>query len=177
MTDSLTAPRDTEATTAEAATAETPASKPRKPRKYVVARLVAAVVALLGLVMTVAGAGSYYLVHDQLAAAGITVVDDAAFLAGDEVDGPFSAYAQADAIEKHALDITGGQTYAEMDREDPLRAVAETTSFLRASLYTSVIAFGLSGLVTVLGVLMLLLALAIRSLARGSARAEAATLG
>ena len=47
------------------------------------------------------------------------VADDADFLAGDEVDGPFSAYAQAMVIGKHAEEIGGGKTYAELPTTRP----------------------------------------------------------
>ena len=46
--------------------------------------------------------------------------DDASCLAGDEVDGPFSAYREAMVIDKHALEATGG-CGAELGREDPGR--------------------------------------------------------
>ena len=46
----------------------------------------------------------------------ITVADDASCLAGDQVDGPFSAYCQADVVDKHTKELTGGLTYAELER-------------------------------------------------------------
>jgi hypothetical protein len=78
------------------------------------------------------------------------------------VSGPFTAYQEALIIEKHALEATGGKTYAQLDREDPLRAVAMDGSLLRASLFTSVVAFGLSALVIISGVIFLLLGWALR---------------
>ena len=45
-------------------------------------------------------------------------------------------------IDTRALEATGGLRYAELDREDPLREVAAAASFLQASLFTSVLAFG-----------------------------------
>ena len=61
---------------------------------------------------------------------------------GELVDGPLDAYYQADIINQHALEASGGKTYAELDREDPVRATMMNASFLRSSLFTSVIAFG-----------------------------------
>ena len=68
-------------------------------------------------------------------------------------------------IEQHYLEATGGKTYAELDREDPLRETAMTASFLRASLFTSVVAFGVAAMAVGLGVVLMLLGLAINSLA------------
>ena len=95
--------------------------------------------------------------------------DDADFLAGDEVDGPFSAYAQADIINTHALEATGGKTYAELDQDDPLRETAMSASFLRASLYTSVVAFGVAAMAMGLGVTLVLIAMALMSVGRAAA--------
>ena len=111
---------------------------------------------IAGIVLVIAGLVTYVAVSQQLAAENITVPDDAAFLAGDKVDGPFSAYAQADIINEHALSSSEGKTYATLDREDPARATMMNASFLRASLFTSVVSFGLAALVMGLGVLFAL---------------------
>ena len=132
------------------------------------ARTLAVIVGLVGLVMVVAGGVTWYVVHDQLAAENIVVSDDADMLAGDEVDGPFSAYAEAQVIKKHALEATNGQTYAELDREDPLRETAMSASFLRASLFTSVVAFGVAAMAMGLGVTLMLIAWALMSATRAA---------
>ena len=49
-----------------------------------------------------------------------------------------------------------------MDREDPLRATAATASFLQASLFTSVVAFGVAAMAVGMGVLFILIGLGIR---------------
>ena len=85
--------------------------------------------------------------------------------AGDEVDGPFSAYCEAMVIDKHALEATGGLRYAELDREDPKRQTAQTASFLQASLFTSVVAFGVAAMAIAVGVLFILIGLGIRDVA------------
>ncbi len=103
-------------------------------------RTMSTLLMILGAVFVIAGAGTYVMTSQELSNANITVADDAAFLAGDDVNGPFSAYAQAQIIDKHALALTEGKTYAELGREDPLREVAMSASFLRASLFTSVVA-------------------------------------
>jgi hypothetical protein len=132
-----------------------------------IATLVAAVI------MIVAGALTWYTVQDQLAAEKITVSDDASFAAGQPVDGPLTAYSQAQVISKHTLESTGGKTYAELDRDDPLRETAMTSSFLRASLFTSVVAFGVAALVIGLGILFVIVGLALLKLgARPAANAQ-----
>jgi hypothetical protein len=95
----------------------------------------------------------------------ITVSPDASCLAGDEVNGPFSAYCEATVIDKHALEATGGLRYAELDREDPKRQTAQTASFLQASLFTSVVAFGAAAMAILVGMLFILIGLGIRDVA------------
>ena len=91
--------------------------------------------------------------------------DDASCLAGDDVDGPFSAYCQAMVIDKHALEATGGLRYAELGRDDPKRETAMTASFLQASLFTSVVAFGVAAMAIAIGVLFILIGLGMRDVA------------
>lgn len=118
-----------------------------------------------GGVLMVSGVASYAMVSSTLAEERITVSEDAC-LGGSEVAGPFTAYCEAMIIEDHALEATGGKTYAELDREDPLRNVAMNGSFLRASLFTSVVAFGVSAIAAGLGLLFVLIGVAIRSMGR-----------
>lgn len=125
---------------------------------------------VIGALLILGGLGTWVLVSTTLADQNITVADDASCLAGDEVNGPFSAYCEAQIIEEHALEATGGQTYAELDREDPLRQVAMNASFLRASLFTSVVAFGTAGMAVLIGVLFSLIGLGIRDVAVRTAR-------
>lgn len=141
-------------------------------------RSLGAIVAIIGLLMIVTGGVTYYMVHSELKDAKISVADDAEMLAGDRVDGPFSAYAEAMIIDKHALDATGGKTYAELDREDPLRQTAMSASFLRASLFTSVVAFGVAAMAMGVGLALLLVGWALMAVSRRDAaydRARGAT--
>ena len=128
-------------------------------------KLVALIMMVLGAVMVVSGGVTYNMVSTALEGERITVSEDAANYGGQQVNGPLTAYAEANIIEKHALEATGGKTYAELDREDPLRAVAMNGSFLRASLFTSVVAFGVSVLVMGVGFMFILAGWAIRTLA------------
>jgi hypothetical protein len=141
-------------------------------------KLVAILLFVAGAFLIVAGAGTWYTVSDQLAAEQITVSEDASCQAGQTVNGPFEAFCQAEIINKHALESTGGKTYAQLDREDPLRAVAQSASFLRASLFTSVVAFGVAAFAMGVGVLMLIIGAGFSNLAKRdvAAPAEAATV-
>ena len=119
-------------------------------------RVLSILVLIAGAVLVVAGVVTWFVVRDQLAAEKIVVSDDADFLAGNEVDGPFTAYAEAEVINDHALEASGGLTYAELDRDDPTRETVMTASFLRASLFTSVVAFGVAFFAFGIGIVLIL---------------------
>ncbi|MGH3306488.1 MAG: aromatic ring-opening dioxygenase LigA [Nocardioides sp.] len=130
-------------------------------------RTIAAITAIVvGIIMAVAGVVTWVVVSTTLADQKITVADDANCAAGDGVNGPISAYCQADIIDQHTLDITGGLTYAELDQEDPNRAVAMDSAFLQASLFTSVVAFGVAAMALALGIVLALIGFALRAPAR-----------
>jgi len=120
-----------------------------------------------GIVMILAGLGVWVVVSQTLADEEITVSEDASMFAGQQVTGPFTAYAQAEVINKHALEASEGQTYAQLEQDDPTRETVMNASFLRASLFTSVVAFGVCALVIGLGILFILLGGALRKLAGG----------
>ena len=105
-------------------------------------RLIGILLLVAGGVMIAAGTVTWFTVRSQLVAEDITIPDDAAAFQGNKVNGPIDAFVQADIIKHHALEATKGKTYAQLDREDPLRDVVATGSFLRTSLFSSVIAFG-----------------------------------
>lgn len=117
---------------------------------------------VLGVLLILGAATTWILVTNELGEQNITVSDDASCLAGDDVNGPFSAYCQASIIEEHALNATDGLTYAELDREDPRRQVAMNASFLRASLFTSVVAYGVAGMAALMGIVFVLIGLGMR---------------
>ncbi len=147
---------------------------------------------IAGILMIVAGGVTWGLVTSQLKAENITVAavtkEAPGRLAGKPVAGPFTAYAQASAINFHALAGAGGRTYAEIGADatalkakltaggatksevaanpDVMALAATRTStmngsFLRASLFTSVVSFGVAALVMGLGVLFALLGFAL----------------
>ena len=117
---------------------------------------------VIGAALIIGGVSTWVLVSTTLSDQNITVSDDASCLAGDLVDGPFSAYCQAEVIETHALNATGGLTYAELDQDDPLRQVAQNAAFLRSSLFTSVVSFGVAGMAILVGLLFILIGLGMR---------------
>lgn len=178
-----------------------------------------------GAVLIVAGGVVWGMISSQLKAEEITISADADMLAGKKVAGPFTAYAQAEVINKHALAGSEGQTYAQLGAKvSELKAAAkaaDTTksediaaavdkldiatltqlnaapevitnteaaakaqgqrttvmngSFLRASLFSSVIAYGVSALVMGLGVMMLAFGFAFNRIASVPAPAAAVT--
>ena len=115
----------------------------------------------LGVLLIIGGIGTWTMVSSMLGDQRITTPDDAC-LPGQEVDGPFTAYCEALIIQEHALSSTEGKTYAELDREDPLRDTAMNASFLQASLFTSVLAFGVAAMAAGMGVIFVLIGLGMR---------------
>lgn len=120
------------------------------------------VVVVAGVVFLLAGVAVYSVVSTTLAAQRITVSEDAPAFAGQTVSQPWQAYSQASVIAQHADKVSGGKTYSELPQDDPRRATVMTASFLQASLFTSVVAFGVAAMAAVLGVLLIVVGRAIR---------------
>ena len=152
------------------ATATTPAvsTSTAKPVRIVAWLLVAA-----GVLMIVAGLATWLTVRGQLVAENITIPDDAMAFQGKTVDGPLDAFVQADIINEHALEGSDGKTYAELDREDPARASVMNASFLRTSLFSSVIAFGVAAFAGGMGIVQILTGWALLKLTPVTAKAPA----
>ena len=127
-------------------------------------RTIASITAIVvGIIMAIAGVVTWVVISNTLADQKITVADDAKCAAGDDVNGPISAYCQADIIDHHTKTITGGKTYAELAQDDPKRATAMDSAFLQASLFTSVVAFGVAAMAFVLGLVLTLIGFALRA--------------
>jgi len=126
--------------------------------------VIGTLVVVAGVLLALSGAGTWAVVQTNLAGEGITVAEDASWLAGEKVDGPLTAYAETDIIAQHTLKIGGGKTYAELDRADPVRATVMNGSFLRASLFTSVVSFGIAAMAMGLGVVFVLMGFALRAI-------------
>lgn len=117
---------------------------------------------LLGVLLVIGGAATWLLVSGTLEDQRIVVPEDGGRYAGETVNGPLTAYAQAQVIEDHTLETTEGLTYAELERDDPRRDTAMNSSFLQASLFTSILAFGVSAMAIGMGVLFVLIGLGMR---------------
>ena len=120
------------------------------------ARVAGIIGIVIGALMVIGGVAAWIGVTIQLSEENITVSDDAAFMQGAQVTDPLSAWAQAEVIQKHTLELTGGKTYAELDQDDPLRETAATASYLRTSLFTSIVAFGVALLAAGTGVIAII---------------------
>ena len=125
-------------------------------------RVPSLIVIIAGIVFVVAGVVTYAVVSSTLSAQKITVSQDASYFAGQQVTQPWQAYAQANVIAMHANEIADGKTYAELPQDDPRRNTVMTASFLQASLFTSVVAFGVAAMAAVIGVIFIIIGAAIR---------------
>ena len=137
-----------------------------KPAGNRLVALLGTLVLVAGVVLGLSGVGTWAMVQTSLADENISVSEDAARFAGEPVDGPLTAYFEADIIEKHALAASEGKTYAELDKADPVRATVMNGSFLRASLFTSVVSFGVAALAMGLGVLFAVVGIALRKIGK-----------
>src|SRR5690625_3831993 len=134
-------------------------------------RIIGLISIIAGAVLILGGGLTWGMVTSQLSAENITIPDDASMFPGKQVKGPLTAYSQADIINKHALEGSGGKTYAELDQDDPARATVMNGSFLRASLFTSCSACGIAEIAGVLELLYVMVRVASRSLAAPAALA------
>ena len=172
--------------------------------KSTAVKLIGLFIIVAGVLMVVAGGVTWNLVTTQLKAENITVAavtpENPGKLAGKQVAGPFTAYAQANAINHHALDGAKGRTYAQIGDDAKVikaklaadgmseadiktnadvvtnaatRASTMNGSFLRASLFTSVISFGVAALVMGLGLLFALLGVALLKVAAATTATSA----
>ncbi|BCR81783.1 hypothetical protein [Arachnia rubra] len=128
---------------------------------------------IAGVLMIVSGAFAWGLTSTQLASENITVANDAPAFGGSKVAGPLTAFYQAEAVKKHTMAASEGLTYAELgtkveeakasgdtataEKLQTARNMVETGNFVRSSLFTSVMAFGVSALVMGAGLLFSLL--------------------
>lgn len=128
-------------------------------------RVLGLLVIIAGAVLVIAGVATYVLVSGKLSDQKITVSEDAAHFSGQQVTQPWQAYSQANVIAGHATEIAGGKTYAELPEDDPNRQTVMIASFLQASLFTSVLAFGVAALAASLGVVFVLIGVALRATA------------
>ena len=152
------------ADTAAPAPASTPAPANSGGSKAV--SIIGILVIVAGAILAIAGGVTWSTVQSELKAQKITVSQDAANFAGQAVNGPFTAYAEAEVINEHAMKASGGKTYAELSKDDPKRETVTTASFLRASLFTSVVAFGVAAMAMGLGLIFVLIGVALMRVAK-----------
>ena len=107
---------------------------------------------------------TWFTVNSQLRRERIIVPASAGLLPGRDVRGPLTAFAEAEAIRKIALDATGGRSYGELDSDDPASEMAMEASLLRSSLFTSVLAFGVAAAEMSLGGVLIAIASALSRL-------------
>jgi hypothetical protein len=135
--------------------------------------LVTAILALvIGVGSIAGGVFGAVLTYNQAVAENVTTPEDASIPVA-AVRGPFTMLSQADIIEFHQLERTGGLRYAEMPRQiaqideagspvldeagEPVmvpndaRASWVTATTLTSALYTGVLAYGLSAFAIVVG--------------------------
>ncbi|MFP4513686.1 MAG: hypothetical protein ACLFRV_12135 [Acidimicrobiales bacterium] len=125
---------------------------------------------VLGIVFAAAGLYTVYRgvdakdqVRGELQAQNIVTPGDAR-IPNTQVKDIETARAMSDIIHAHAMESTGGLTYAEMDRDDPARDTALNAANLRTSLYTSVMAFEVGNLVIGLGLMIVVMGVAVGGL-------------
>ena len=137
------------------------------------ARTAGLIVIICGVVFLVAGVATYVMVSSTLSSENINVSQDATMFAGQHVDQPWEAFAEANVINEHASKLAGGKTYAELPQTDPNRTTVMNASFLQASLFTSVVAFGVAAMAAVVGAVFIVIGLALRAIPTVAAGATA----
>ncbi len=143
-------------------------------RKSAYRTTVGGILIFIGALMVIVGFVAWIMVGNQLKEQNMTVPGDASSNAGKTVAGPFTAWSLQEVIQIHADKITDGKSYAELGEvvnqakeqygEDSpeaaeaqgLRNTQMNASFLRASLFTSILATGVSVLTLGTGVSILL---------------------
>lgn len=125
-------------------------------------KVVGWILAVVGALMLVGGGVAYGAVSAQLKDQNMVIPGDAPSNAGKTVAGPITAWSMQEIISIHADHATDGLSYAELgtvvdemkeeygdDSEEAAAAqgqrdLQQSASFLRASIFTSILAFGVS---------------------------------
>lgn len=133
-----------------------------------------------GSLFLAGGVAAWCTVAKQLKDEDIVVPDNAPVFAGRVVQDPATAFVQALVIKRNSESLAGGRTFAEVgermrevekssDEYGELRAQQETlatAASLRASLMTSVLAFGVSALAAGIGGVLVLVGRQLRRSSR-----------
>lgn len=120
------------------------------------------VLTAVGALMMIGAVIAWITIGSQLSAQKMTVPDDSPSNAGRAVAGPLTAWSMQEIIQHHANKISDGQTYAELGKvvneakekygddskeaadAQGLRNTQMNAAFLRASLFTSVLSYGVA---------------------------------
>lgn len=121
-------------------------SSPDRPPFPVVGTMVALAGAVI-LTLGVAGWGSW---REELASQHIIVSQEGRFFPGQPVDGPLSAFSQAEVVQTHLLEETDGTPFAHVSENDPHKILSIESTVTRTYLLSAVMGFVMSG-VAVLG--------------------------
>jgi hypothetical protein len=157
-------------------------------------------IAIAGAIMIIAGGVTWGAVTSNLSQEKITVSGDSPNFAGAAVNSPWTAFAQAQIIRHHAMESSDNQTYAELGaaitaKQNELKDAGKSAediakdadvialqqqrttvmngSFLRASLFTSVVSFGVAFFAFGVGVVSILVGWALVKLASPAAATPA----
>lgn len=125
----------------------------------------AVVTAIIGIALVVGGIWGMCLTYRNIARENIVTPADAS-IPEKPVRGPFTLKAQADIIRYHTLAMTGGQTFAEMDRTDSTRDIWITATTLATALNMGILAYATCGLVVLFGLFLLWVAIVTRAFAK-----------
>lgn len=142
---------------------------------------------LVGVILIIGGVWGICFTYQTTAREKIITPADAA-IPEQPVRGPFTLKAQADAIRKHTLELTGGKTYAEMPRQIPkldengqpvlgkdgspvmvtntARDIWITATTLTTALNLGILAYAFSGLIVVLGCIFIWIGVVCGALSR-----------
>ncbi len=109
-----------------------------------------------GIYMVAEGRSAKDEVRDAIVRENITTSEDAS-IPNQPVDDAATAKSQANVIETHVMEITGGKTYAELPRDDPNRPTVLNSVSLRTALNLAVMGFKISDLVIGMGAFMIVI--------------------
>lgn len=126
----------------------------------------AGVVSGAGIIGMAGGLGAWLVIRSQLAGERIVVPGSSPRFPGKPVRGPLTAFAEAAFIQEAALRATGGRTYGELPEGDPNAAMAKEASLLRASLFTSILAFGVAAAGMAVGFVLVIVGRALAAVPR-----------
>jgi len=123
----------------------------------IASRWMSIIIVVMGAGLVLGGIANYTIVGNTLRAERIITSSDAC-MPDRLVADPLTAYCQATQIADQEAILTDGKTYSELnDGQESVKEIAQEASFLRASLFTAVVAFGVSALAAIVGLMFLIL--------------------